>query len=115
MTPELRLALQALSDKKAEDILVLDLTVLDYPLCDYFVIATAQSDRQAQAIADDIVEKIKKHLGNPSFYRLEGYEVGHWILVDLGTVVLHILLPEIRSYYRLDELWGDARLVYSHV
>ncbi len=114
MPPELALTLQALDEKKAEDILVLDLTVLGYPLCDYFVLATAHSDRQAQAIADDILEKVKKNLGSSFPCRIEGYEVGHWILIDLGAVVVHVLLPEVRSYYRLDELWGDARSVYSH-
>ena len=101
--------------KKAEDLVVMDLQALAYPLCDYFVIATAESDRQAQAMADAILEEIKKQEGRLPTYHLEGYEYGHWVLVDLGDVVVHLLQPEARSYYRLDELWGDARiLVLNH-
>mgnify|MGYP001038291713 FL=1 len=101
----------ALEAKKAEDLVVLDLQALAYPLCDYFVIATAESDRQAQAMADAILEEIKKQEGCLPTYHLEGYEYGHWVLLDLGDVVVHILQPEARSYYRLDELWGDARIL----
>ncbi|MCS6895338.1 MAG: ribosome silencing factor [Bacteroidia bacterium] len=110
-TERLSLALRVLSDKKAEDIVTLDLRELQYILCDYFVVATAESDRQAQAIVEAIIEQLKIAEGERIGYRVEGYEVGQWILLDLGDVVIHVLSPEARRYYRLEELWGDAKLV----
>lgn len=106
---KLQLVLSVLSDKKAEDILVLDLRGLGYILCDYFVLATGESDRQNQAIVDGILEKLKD-----SGAQVEGYEPGRWILVDLGDIIVHVLLPEVRAYYRLEELWGDAKAI-THV
>ncbi|MEN2992864.1 MAG: ribosome silencing factor [Bacteroidia bacterium] len=104
----LHLALSVLSDKKAEKIVVLDLRPLAYNLCDYFVIATAESDRQAQAIADALLTRLKESEGRAMGYRLEGYEVGQWILLDMGDIVVHVQQPAVRDYYRLEELWEDA-------
>lgn len=106
-----RLALvqEVLASKKAEDILSLDLRGLGYLLCDYFVIATAESDRQAQAAVDGILERLKEMEGPLSSYHVEGYEVGQWILLDLGDIIVHVQQPEVRRYYRLEELWGDAK------
>ncbi|MCX8112529.1 MAG: ribosome silencing factor [Bacteroidia bacterium] len=107
----LDLALSVLSDKKADNIVVLDLRELNYVLCDYFIVATAESDRQAQAIVDTLTDKLKEAEGKRMGYRVEGYEVGQWILLDLGDVVVHILSPEARAYYRIEELWGDAKMI----
>lgn len=84
---------------------------LNYLLCDYFVVATAESDRQAQAIADALLEHFKDLEGRHFSYRIEGYETGKWILVDMGDIVVHLLQPELRAYYRLEELWGDAKSI----
>ncbi|MCS7297624.1 MAG: ribosome silencing factor [Bacteroidia bacterium] len=107
----LNLVLSILSDKKADQIVALDLRDLSYLLCDYFIVATAESNRQAQAIIDTLIEKLKEREGARVGYRVEGYEVGRWILLDLGDIVIHVLLPEMRAYYRLEELWGDAKAV----
>lgn len=107
----LALALSVLEDKKAEAILTLDLRDLGYVLCDYFIVATAESDRQAQAIADGITEKLKEAEGERVGYHIEGYETGQWILLDLGDIVIHLMQPDVRAYYKLEELWGDARAV----
>lgn len=109
----LALALQVLSDKKAENIIALDLRDLNYVLCDYFIVASAESDRQAQAIVDGIIDALKKAEGERMGYRVEGYESGQWILLDMGDIVVHVLQPDSRAYYKLEELWGDARIV-SH-
>ncbi len=103
--------LEALQAKKATDLLILDVQSIHYPLCDYLVLSTAESDRQAQAIADAILEAIKKQEGRLPPYHLEGYEYGYWVLIDLGDIVVHVLQPEARAYYRLDELWGDAQIL----
>jgi ribosome-associated protein len=92
-------------DKKAEDVTVLDVRGLT-SYADYFVVMTADSDRQASAIADH-VEKSMKEMG-VSKVNVEGYETGRWILVDYGDVVAHVMNKESRGFYDLEGLWADA-------
>ena len=92
-------------DKKAEDVTVLDVRGLT-SYADYFVVMTADSDRQASAIADH-VEDTMKQLG-VSKVNVEGYETGRWILVDYGDVVAHVMNKESRGFYDLEGLWADA-------
>ncbi len=96
---------KALDSKKAKDIKVLetkDLTVL----ADYFVICTAGSTTQIKTLSDE-VEKQLTELGEPALRR-EGYRAGGWVLVDFGCVIVHLFLQEIREFYSLERLWGDA-------
>jgi ribosome-associated protein len=102
------LVVEAASDKKAEDILVLNISEVS-TIADLFVICSARGERQAQAIADGIVEKAKA-AGQPPF-GVEGYTSGRWILIDLSDVVVHVFVPEERELYRLERLWGDAPVV----
>ena len=83
-----RAAAQAAYDKKGEDVQVLDLTELS-DVCDYFVLATGTNNRQVDSIVDEIEEKA-------------------WMLMDYGSVVVHVFTPEARDFYRLEKLWGDA-------
>lgn len=92
-------------DKKAEDVLVLDVRGLT-SYADYFVIMTAESDRQAGAIADHVEETMKAQ--GATKVGVEGYESGRWILVDYGDVVAHVLSREARGFYDLEGLWADA-------
>jgi ribosome-associated protein len=92
-------------DKKAEDVTVLDVRGLT-SYADYFVVMTADSERQASAIADH-VEDTMKELG-VSKVNVEGYETGRWILVDYGDVVAHVMNRESRGFYDLEGLWADA-------
>jgi ribosome-associated protein len=92
-------------DKKAEDVIVLDVRGLT-SYADYFVVMTADSERQASAIADH-VEGTMKELG-VSKVNVEGYETGRWILVDYGDVVAHVMNKESRGFYDLEGLWADA-------
>ena len=96
---------QAALDKKAEDVTVLDVRGLT-SYADYFVVMTADSDRQAGAI-DDHVEQTMKEKG-VSKVGVEGYESGRWILVDYGDVVAHVMNRESRGFYDLEGLWADA-------
>lgn len=96
---------KAALDKKAEDVTVLDVRGLT-SYADYFVVVTADSDRQASAIADHLEETMKK-LG-VSKVGVEGYETGRWILVDYGDVVAHVMNRESRDFYDLEGLWADA-------
>jgi ribosome-associated protein len=92
-------------DKKAEDVTVLDVRGLT-SYADYFVVMTADSDRQASAIADAVEETMKKQ--GVSKVGVEGYDTGRWILVDYGDVVAHVMSRESRGFYDLEGLWADA-------
>jgi ribosome-associated protein len=92
-------------DKKAEDVVVLDVRGLT-GYADYFVIMTADSDRQASAIADNLDAKMKE--AGVTKVGSEGYETGRWILVDYGDVVAHVMSPDSRALYDLEGLWADA-------
>ena len=92
-------------DKKAEDVTVLDVRGLA-SYADYFVIMTADSDRQASAIADHVDDTLKKE--GISKVGVEGYESGDWILVDYGDVVAHVMSRASRGHYDLEGLWADA-------
>lgn len=101
-----RVAAQAAYDKKAEDIVVLDLTSLS-DVCDYFVIATASNRRLADSVIDEIEEKVAAACSEHPF-SIEGRDEGSWILMDYGSVIVHVFTTEARDYYRLEKLWGDA-------
>ncbi len=92
-------------DKKAEDVLVLDVRGLT-SYADYFVLMTADSDRQAGAIADNVDQKLKEQ--GAQKVGVEGYESGRWILIDYGDVVAHVFSKEARGFYDLEGLWADA-------
>jgi ribosome-associated protein len=96
---------KAALDKKGEDVTVLDVRGLT-SYADYFVVVTADSDRQASAIADHVEDSMKK-LGVTKV-GVEGYEAGRWILVDYGDVVAHVMNRESRGFYDLEGLWADA-------
>jgi ribosome-associated protein len=108
MTPEELAAAIAeyASDRKALDIVQLDLRgIIGYT--DYFVICTGRSDRQTKAIHDAIYEGLKSQHGTlPE--RVEGTAAARWILMDYLDVVVHVFTPEMREYYRLEQLWGEA-------
>jgi ribosome-associated protein len=91
--------------KKAEDVLLLDLRKIT-AMTDFFVICSGASDVQVKAIADAITEGCKKE--KLDIYNIEGYESLSWVLIDLVDIVVHIFHPDVRRYYQLERLWGDA-------
>lgn len=101
-----RAAAEAADDKQAADIVVLDLTELS-DVCDYFVIASGSNTRQVDAIVDEVEEKVALACGEHPF-SIEGRDERSWILMDYGSVIVHVFAPEAREYYRLEKLWGDA-------
>ena len=101
-----RAAAQAAFDKKAEDVIAIDLTEFS-DVCDYFVIATGANARQVDTIVDEVEEKVAEAYGEHPF-SIEGRDQRTWILMDYGSVVVHVFTPEARDYYRLEKLWGDA-------
>ena len=98
-------AVAALLDKKAEKVVVLNLEGLS-AISDYFVIGTAGSPRQSQAMADAVEKAMKEEGRRP--LSAEGYQSGTWILLDYGDVVFHLFHEEARRFYGLERLWGDA-------
>ncbi len=102
-----RVAAQAAFDKKAEDVVALDLTELS-DVCDYFVIATGTNARQVDTIVDEVEEKVAERCAGEHPFSIEGRGERTWILMDYGSVVVHVFCPETREYYRLEKLWGDA-------
>jgi ribosome-associated protein len=96
--------------KKAENIVLLDLKKIS-SMTDYFLICSAGSNVQARVIAEAILESLDESGIKCS---VEGLDVSHWILIDCYSVVVHIFLPEVRQFYGLERLWGDApREVFS--
>ncbi len=93
-------------DKKAENIRILDLRGLS-PIADYFVLCTAMSTPQLRAVRDEIVERMKEEHQMPPTVKDGNFE-SQWIILVYGSVMVHILTPEKREYYALEELWGDA-------
>ncbi len=101
-----RVAAAAADDKKATDVAVIDLTEHS-DVCDYFVIATGSNNRQVDAVVDEIEERVAAVCGEHPF-SIEGREERTWILMDYGSVVVHVFTPEAREYYRLEKLWKSA-------
>lgn len=99
---------QAAYDKKAWDIVILDMKDASI-MADTFVIASARNNRQAQSIADNIEEEMKKH-GYDVLHE-EGYRSGRWILIDVGSVIAHIFVEQDRQYYELENLWCGAERI----
>lgn len=100
-----REAVAAAFDRKAGDLRVLHLErVSDFT--DYFLIASGTSERQVQAIADSVQERLRSEGVRP--LHVEGYNRGQWVLLDYGDLVVHIFQDEPRRFYALERLWGDA-------
>jgi ribosome-associated protein len=93
-------------DKRAENIVVLDMEDISL-IADYFMICHGNSEKQVQAIARAMKEAAEDN--EIPIRRMEGFESGRWVLVDLGTVIAHVFHKEERDHYQLEKLWGDAR------
>lgn len=102
-----QLICKAASDKKASDIVIMDMRNLT-STTDYFVICSANTATQVRAIADNIEEEMAK--AQIAFNHKEGYREGEWVLLDYGDMVAHVFMQEAREYYALERLWGDAKL-----
>lgn len=100
----LKLVIDALEDMKAVDLKVLDVQERS-GFTDVMVIASGSSTRQVKALANNVVMKCKEHDVRP--LGVEGEREAEWVLVDLGDVVVHVMLPATRDYYNLDRLWGE--------
>jgi ribosome-associated protein len=102
------MSLQAASEKKALDLVVLDLREIA-SFTDYFVLASGANERQVQAIADEVYESLKK--AGLGAGRVEGYKTAEWVLLDYGDFVFHVFEQKARTFYDLERLWRESRRV----
>ena len=105
------LVVRGMQDKKAADIVVLNLKELKNAVADYFIICSANSDTQLEAIARSVEEEVEKVTGE-SPWQTEGRTNREWVLLDYVDVVVHVFLRDRRKFYALEELWGDADISY---
>ena len=104
----LELVVKAADDKRAEDIMAMDVKEVSI-LADYFVVMHGNSEKQVQAIADEIISQ--SHKQGYEVKRVEGKDSAKWVLIDLGDVVVHVFHYSERAFYNLEKLWSDAPLV----
>ena len=102
------LAVEALEDKKAEDITIFDISEVSV-LADYFIIADGNNKNQVQSIVDNVQEELFK--AGYEMKQMEGYREGNWILLDFGDIIIHIFDKENRLFYDLERIWKDGKEV----
>jgi ribosome-associated protein len=101
--------ISAIQEKKGEHIISLDLRKINEAVADFFIICEAGNTSQVRAIADNVEDKVKEICGeNP--YHHEGFSKLQWVLIDHVNVVVHVMHPESRKFYKLEEMWSDAAM-----
>ena len=103
-----RLVIEALEDKKAEDMKIIDISQLTV-IADYFIIAGGSNRNQIQALSDNVAEKLGR-AGHP-LRQMEGYDTANWVLMDFGDVIVHVFDKENRLLYDLERIWRDGRQI----
>lgn len=103
------IVVKGMQEKKASDIVVMDLREVKNAIADFFVICSGNSDTQLDAIADSIDEQVSKELHQNPWHQ-EGKNTKEWMLIDYVDVVAHIFKKDKRQYYSLEDLWGDAKI-----
>lgn len=99
--------IHAIQEKKGENIVSLDLRKIHEAVADFFIICEGGNPQQLRAIGEFIQEEVKKQCGEVA-YKHEGYQALQWVLIDYVNIVVHIMLPDVRKFYNLDEMWSDA-------
>jgi ribosome-associated protein len=108
LTGEVGKAVRAALEKKAADVVVLDLRGTP-AFTDFFILCSGQSQRQVKAIADGVEEALRAAKLRPA--HVEGYERAEWVLMDYFTFIVHVFTPQTRAFYSLERLWGDAERI----
>ncbi len=100
---------EGIQEKKGKNIIIADLTQIQDTICNYFVICEGNSPSQVGAIVDSVKETARKQAGSkPTF--VDGLQNAQWVAMDYSDVLVHVFLPEVRSFYDLEHLWADAKL-----
>ncbi|MEI8052940.1 MAG: ribosome silencing factor [Bacteroidota bacterium] len=102
-----KVIISAIQEKKGENIVSLDLKKIPEAVSDFFIICQGNNNNQLRAIADNIEDQVNKQCGELP-YKHEGKQAEQWILIDYVNIVVHIMLPEPRKFYQLEELWSDG-------
>jgi ribosome-associated protein len=100
--------IKAIQEKKGENIVSLDLRKIHEAVSDFFIICEASNPQQLRAIGESIEEEVKKNCDEVA-YKHEGYQALQWVLIDYVNIVVHVMLPEPRKFYQLEEMWSDAQ------
>ena len=108
-TPLVNQIVEGLEDIKGEEILILDLRELENSICDYFVICSGNSNTQVNALAASVEKKVRKSLKEKPWHT-EGATNAEWVLLDYVSVAVHIFQKNVREFYDLEGLWGDATI-----
>ncbi|MES1224447.1 MAG: ribosome silencing factor [Bacteroidota bacterium] len=99
--------INAIQQKKGENIISLDLRKIPEAVADFFIICEAGNQPQIRAISENVEDQVQKLAGERPYHH-EGYKLLHWVLIDYVNVVVHVMLPENRKFYKLEEMWSDA-------
>ncbi len=99
--------INAIQEKKGENIVSLDLRKIHEAVSDFFIICEGSNPQQIRAIGEFVQEEVKKNCEELA-YKHEGYQALQWVLIDYVNIVVHVMLPESRKFYNLDEMWSDA-------
>ena len=105
-----KVIINAIQEKKGQNIISLDLRKIPEAVSDFFIVCEATNNTQLKAIADSVEESVKTKCTEAAF-KHEGRQAQQWILIDYVNVVVHIMLPEPRKFYQLEEMWSDAPLL----
>ena len=97
----------AIQEKKGENIISLDLRKINEAVADFFIICEASNQPQIRSIGEHVEAKVKEKCDEAPYHH-EGYQNLHWVLIDYVNVVVHVMLPEDRKFYKLEEMWSDA-------
>lgn len=101
--------INGIKEKKGINIAVIKLKGIAGAICDYFVICEGNSPTQVSAIATS-VERVVKTNSKEDPLRVQGQQLGEWIGIDYGNIIVHIFLPDLRNYYKIEHLWSDAKI-----
>lgn len=101
--------ISGIQEKKGKNITIIDLEGISGVVCDYFVICEGNSPSQVSAVAESVEHIVKKDT-KESPLRVQGQSMAEWIGIDYGDIIVHIFLPEMRSFYNIENLWSDAKI-----
>ena len=100
---------EGIQERKGKSITRVDMTGIEWVATQHFIICTGTSTMQVSAIADSVREYVQEHAGVKP-YNYDGYQNSQWIVLDYGTIYVHVFLPEYRDLYKLEQLWSDAKI-----
>ena len=103
----IKIIIAAIQEKKGENLLSLDLRKINEAVADFFIVCEAGNAPQIRAIAENVEKKVRELCGEKPYHH-EGYQHLHWVLIDYVNVVVHVMQPDTRKFYRLEEMWSDA-------